>query len=209
MSKYFYAIIVAVILFILMIQTSQAVGLYKKPEFRGRVIDAETRQAIEGAVVVVLYEKWEFGGPGGGNTLPMDAKEILTDKNGDFYFPSYKTIISSLSKVSDVSFIIFKPGYMSVTRIKGLQIPEERYFTIEKDKLGKESEIKYINRWGRTNTYKGPLGLVKLKKAKTKEDFIQGSPGAPSANFRSNRLPLLFKAINEDRKNRGLEGEIK
>ena len=44
---------------------------YSKPEFRGRVIDAETKQPVEDAVVVVLYEKWEFGGPGGGNTFPI------------------------------------------------------------------------------------------------------------------------------------------
>ena len=31
--------------------------IYSKPEFRGRVIDAETKQPIEGAVVVVLYEE--------------------------------------------------------------------------------------------------------------------------------------------------------
>ena len=30
---------------------------YSKPEFRGRVIDTETKQPVEGAVVVVLYEK--------------------------------------------------------------------------------------------------------------------------------------------------------
>ena len=72
--------------------------LYSKPEFRGRVIDAETKQPIEGAVVVVLYKKWEFGGPGGGNTLPFDAKETLTDKNGEFYFPSYRTVIGPLSR---------------------------------------------------------------------------------------------------------------
>ena len=85
--------------------------IYSKPEFRGRVIDAETKQPIEGAVVVVLYKKWGFGGPGGGNTLPFDAKETLTDKNGEFYFPSYTTIIGPLSRTSRADFIIFKPGY--------------------------------------------------------------------------------------------------
>jgi hypothetical protein len=58
---------------------------YSKPEFRGRVIDSQTKQPLEGVVVVVLYERWRFGGPGGGNTLPMDAKETLTDKKGEFF----------------------------------------------------------------------------------------------------------------------------
>ena len=113
--------------------TSQAFAwlIYNKPEFRGKVIDAETKQPVEGAVVVVLYEKWEFGGPGGGNTLPMDAKETMTDNMGEFYFPSYKTMIGPLSRASEVSFIIFKPGYMAVNRIDKINIPEENYFSIK------------------------------------------------------------------------------
>ena len=46
----------------LLFDFSLFLALYSKPEFRGRVIDAETKQPIEGAVVVVLYEKWQFAG---------------------------------------------------------------------------------------------------------------------------------------------------
>jgi hypothetical protein len=182
--------------------------LYSKPEFRGRVIDAETKQPSEGAVVVVLYEKWEFSGPGGGNTLPMDAKETLTDKDGDFYFPSYKTLIGPLSRVSDVSFIIFKPGYMSINRIEGIKIPDEKYFAIEKDMVGKEGEIKYVNaRFVEpvTKTWKGFMGIVELKKVSPDKAM---PPGGIPANYGARQLPLLYKAINTDRKNRGLKGEV-
>lgn len=197
-------IFIALMLFTLIAVAAQpafAWLVYAKPEFRGKVIDAETRQAIEGAVVVVLYEKWEFGGPGGGNTLPMDAKETLTDKEGEFYFPAYKTMIGPLSKVSEVSFIIFKPSYMSVTRIDGSNIPEEKYFTIEKEKVGKEGEITYIDRWERNWTFKGQLGIVELKKG-------ERDPLTPT-DYRSKELPLLFNALNEDRRNRGYKGELK
>jgi len=178
--------------------------LYSKPEFRGRVIDAETKQPIEGSVVVVLYEKWEFGGPGGGYTLPMDAKETLTDNKGEFYLPSYKTIIGPLSREREVSFIIFKPGYKSITRIDSINIPAERYFTIEEGMIGKEVEIKYVYTQY-ANPYqviwKGFMGLVELKKG-------EKDPLTPT-HYRSVELPLLYKALNEDRRSRGYKGELK
>ncbi len=181
--------------------------LYNKPEFRGGVIDAETKQPVEGAVVVVLYEKWEFGGPGGGNTFPIDAKETLTDKAGDFYFPSYKTLIGPLSRVSNVSFIIFKPGYMSINRIKGIEIPDEKYFAIKQDMIGKEGEIKHVDtRFAEpvTYTWKGLMGIVELKKAKTYDERRKGVPSTPTG-YTAKDLPLIFKAITDDRKDRGLE----
>lgn len=177
--------------------------LYSKPEFRGRVLDAETKQPIEGAVVVVLYEKWEFGGPGGGNTLPMDAKETLTDGKGEFYFPSYKTMIGPLSRESETEFIFFKPGYKSIKYVEGKKIPDEKYFAIGKDMIGKEGEIKYVD----THfvdpypiTWKGLMGIVELKKTKPNESMSCSMP----YNFSEKDLPLFYKAIEEDDIMRGL-----
>ena len=208
MKKSAIFIILTIVVWFAYSTTACAWIYYSKPEFRGRVIDVETKQPVEGAVVVVLYEKWEFGGPGGGNTLPMDAKETLTDKNGEFYFPSYRTMIGPLSKVSDVSFIIFKPGHMSVTRIKGINIPDEKYFAIEKEMVGKEGAIKYID----TNyahaepvIWKGLMGIVELKRVSPEKAM---PPGGIPANFGAQQLPLLYKAINMDRRNRGLKGEV-
>ncbi len=125
-----------------------------------------------------------IGGPGGGNTPTMDAKETLTDKNGDFHFPSYLTLIGPLSRVSEVSFTIFKPDYMSVTRIDGISIPEETYFTIARDKVGTEGMITYVDRWDRKLTFKGSQGIVELKKG-------ERDPSIPTG-FRSNKLPPLI-----------------
>jgi len=198
-------LIIAIILILVLFSSTSAFAwlIYSKPEFRGRVIDAESKQPIEGAVVVVLYEKWEFGGPGGGNTLPMDAKEILTDGKGEFFFPSYKTMIGPLSRVSEVSFIIFKPGYMSVNRIDKINIPEENYFSIKKGMIGQEGEIKYVNTRlydPDTITWKGPLGIVELKKTKPNESMSGSMP----THFSEKDLPLLYKAIEDDDIMRGL-----
>lgn len=87
---------------------------YHKPAFQGKVIDAETKKPIEGAVVVAIYKKYPIiSGPGGGSQSIMDIKEILTNAKGEFYFPSYTTLIQPFSIEGSADFIIFKPGYGS------------------------------------------------------------------------------------------------
>lgn len=179
--------------------------IYSKPEFRGRIIDAETKKPIESAVVVVLYMKWEFGGPGGGSTEPMDAKETLTDKNGDFYFPSYVTMIGPLSRERVAEFIIFKPGYKSITFITGKEISDEIYFAIEKEMIGKEGELKETDPLGDLHAWKGILGVVELEKAKTRKERLDTKPSPPS-DYTSKELPLFIKIINEEGNNLGLKG---
>ena len=87
---------------------------YHKPAFEGQILDAETKQPIEGAVVAALYHKWTIG-LGAGSTHPLiHVKEALTDKDGKFRIPSYTTLIQPFSWSDAVIFIIYKPGYFSV-----------------------------------------------------------------------------------------------
>ncbi|MEK6683280.1 MAG: carboxypeptidase-like regulatory domain-containing protein [Nitrospirota bacterium] len=89
--------------------------IYHKPAFHGRVIDAETKEPIEGAVVVASYLKTTLGPAHSGSSV-FNVRETLTDKAGEFHIPSYTTIIQpfSWSEWSDkVTFIIYKPGYGS------------------------------------------------------------------------------------------------
>lgn len=86
--------------------------IYHKPAFSGKIIDAETKEPIEGAVVVAIYQKEPIiSGPGGGSSSIINIKEILTDKNGEFHISPYLTIIQPLSIEDRVEFIIYKPGY--------------------------------------------------------------------------------------------------
>lgn len=54
--------------------------------YQGKVIDKETLKPIEGAVVVAVWNKWYMPLVSfeGSETKFKDAKEILTDKNGDW-----------------------------------------------------------------------------------------------------------------------------
>jgi len=70
--------------------------------------------------------------------------------------------------------------------------------------IGKEGEIKYVNTRlydPDTVTWKGLMGIVELKKGERYP--------STSADYRSNKLPLLYEAINEDRRNRGYRGDVK
>ena len=88
--------------------------IYHKPPFHGRVIDAETKEPIEGAVVVAIYNAFPIIHlPGGGSDIKIGVQEVLTDKKGEFYVPSYTTIIFPLWARAGVNFVIYKPGYGS------------------------------------------------------------------------------------------------
>lgn len=205
MTKYFYAIIAAFILFISMVQTTQAVGLYKKPEFRGRIIDAETKQPIEGAVAVALYDKSPLiGGPGGPNSYVFHAKETLTDNKGEFRLPAYSTFLIFSEDVF-VMFIFYKPGYMaSYGPMDVKPILMESYFSA--GKVGEVTELEGGTfEKGSYVKWKGPLGIIELKKVSPDKAM---PPGGIPTDYGARQLPLLYKAINADRKNRGLEGEV-
>ena len=207
MNKYFSALIIACLLIISLAQTSQAEWpLYSKPEFRGRIIDSETKEPIEGAVAVALYDKeMLIGGPGGPNSYVYHAKECLTDIKGEFHFPSYFSL-HLISKGDGVRFIFYKPGYMAdygPTKIKPILM--EKYFS--SGKVGEEMEIEGGTfEQGSYVKWKGPMGIVELKKVSPEKAM---APGGIPSDYGARELPLLYKAINLDRRSRGLEGEEK
>ncbi|RLC12807.1 MAG: hypothetical protein DRI57_17305 [Deltaproteobacteria bacterium] len=89
--------------------------VYHKPALRGKVVDAETDEPLEGAVVAVIYSRKIFTYcccifPHS-SVEELSERETLTDMNGMFYIPSYTTVMMPISLGSGMSFSIFKPGY--------------------------------------------------------------------------------------------------
>jgi len=88
--------------------------------FRGKVIDADTKEPIEGAVVVAVW-KTERTTPTATHVDLKDMKECLTDKNGGWSITGPKgradELIPGLSLfipyTKEPQFIVFKPGYCS------------------------------------------------------------------------------------------------
>lgn len=207
-------IILSVLIITIMNATSEAGWLiYHKPDFKGRVIDAETKAPIEGAVVVVIYEKHSLiSGPGGGYSSVIKTKETLTDQKGEFHFSSYTTVIQPNSIEDYARFTIYKPGYGSFPNLQIVPsaltpVDEQVFFSKE---IGSSGELEM---WVKEE--KGPelrmskvtFGLVRLPKLLTREERLRAIPTSPT-DIRSQELPLLFKAINEERKRFGL-GEVK
>lgn len=189
-------------------QTHACWFVYHKPEFKGRVLVAGTDEPIVGAVVAALYWKDSLiGGPGGSIPEVIHVKETLTDAKGEFRLPSYTTITNPNSVESYVHFIIYKPGY---GEFLGAQGPGaltydsiEEFFSKE---IGSTGELEaMVER--RMEKIKVRCGIVELPVLKTKEERLKARPSTP-ADIRSKELPLLFKAINEERRNFGL-GEVK
>ena len=114
--------------------------------YRGKVVDAETGKAIEGAVVFVRFDTLEYGSPGGPNSKYIDSVEVLTDENGEFAIPVHKIRTFKILHRWDPyeTVIIFFPGYgVFPKHPKSLRdhpelehmLPEETYVTIQLPKL--------------------------------------------------------------------------
>lgn len=76
---------------------------------KGKVIDADTGDPIEGVVVLAVWNKI-YPNAAGHTTKFYDAREAVTDKNGEFEIPGIGLKILSL--LDDPSVTIFKAGYM-------------------------------------------------------------------------------------------------
>jgi len=170
---------------------------YSDGPWKGTIIDTETKQPIEGAVVVAIWRK-EYGGPVGPYTYFLDAVEVLTDRDGTFIIPKFwkLNLVPILSWIEGPGFEIFKPGYTAFPG-RGLDY-FGKYFPqsplkVDVDTLGEMFK-------------KGVV--VELMKLKTRKERLDNIPGSPFADVRSEKLPLLFKLINEEGKSLGL-GEVR
>lgn len=198
----------AVLLILLIAASSTFAGgwlIFKKPPYKGKVIDSETKEPIEGAVVVAVYKKTSIGLVES-YTNDINVREALTDKNGEFYIPSYITLIQPLSWGSFSTFIIYKPGYGSFPQSRTyppMGIPSdvlEEYFMGETGKEGelvdvdrtfKESFI--INRWEVT------FGIVELPRARTWLERIESHRGARiNGEIPDSKIPKLRQIVKEE-----------
>jgi hypothetical protein len=195
---------------ILVFTASQACGswlVYHKPEFKGKVIDAQTKEPIQGAVVVVMYTSHPIiSGPGGGSSSVIHVKETMTDVNGEFHIPSYTTLIQPNSFEDVARFLIYKPGYgdfpnnnISPPRRVSLQTIER--FFVEKT-FGKEAEME--TEVGPQTKSKVIYGVVELPKLETKEERLRAVPSTNPGELSPEDIPLLYEAINKERKRFGL-----
>ncbi len=162
-------------------------GAWADGPYRGKVIDAETKAPIEGAVVVGVWRRQP--------ALAMhpkhlfeEAKEVLTDKNGEFTLPGHFSMKSILSPLSEVRFqlYIYKPDYGSFPQFQISPNPKQ-----SDDDLFRLFETH---------------GLVELPKLKTREERLAIiHEGCPSGDIPDDKIQRLIAAMNVDRVALGFE----
>jgi hypothetical protein len=87
---------------------------YTSDPIEAWVVDADTGQPIEGAVVTANWQLVSASLDTGGRKLrQLEVLETTTDKNGRFYFPGFTKINFTLDELreEDPQILIFKPGY--------------------------------------------------------------------------------------------------
>jgi hypothetical protein len=149
--------------------------------YEGRVIDAETGAPIEGAVVLGAWSK-EYLGPGGAVHEFYDAKETITDKNGEFSISGRG--IEIMSNVAPMDVYIFKAGYEYI-----IQGPWESF----KGDLLLKKKI----RW------EGSRAIIPLRKLTLEERKKKRPPARPP--IPDNKMSTFTEEINKERMALGLE----
>lgn len=154
--------------------------------WKGKIIDTETKEPLEGAVVVAFWRRvWRT--PAGGNSYIYEVKEVVTDKEGRFEIPSYTPInlLLLVSYMKGPEFVIFKPGYGS------LQMVLENYL------FGGALESKEMELSGKKyRLTQGTIELPPLKKREEREK-INVSPVGDSKWYWKKQKQFI-KAIREE-----------
>jgi hypothetical protein len=159
--------------------------------WKGRIIDIDTKEPIQGAVIVAVWER-VYRTPAGPNSYLYEAKEVLTDKDRMFEIPAYRPVnlLPLISYMRGPRFIIFKPGYLGL----------EEY-------LDENVVDRVVVLQERLRTYRLSPGLIEIPNLEKREERLRNIPGGPT-DVGAQKLPLLFRAINEERKLLGLKGEV-
>jgi len=148
--------------------------------WRGKVIDAETKRPIGGAVVVAVWHKVKDL-PLGPYTSNIDAIETVTDKDGNFEIPATSFLyIPFLREIKGPYFTIFKPSYGYFPRYAKLKEPHP------------------------VTPFEGISTVVEMTKWKTAEERKQNLLSGDIIGIPRKKYNLLIKAINEESRAIGL-----
>lgn len=154
--------------------------------WKGKVLDVETKEPLEGAVVLIFWER-QFLTPAGRNAYFYDAREAVTDKNGEFELSSYFSInlVPLISYIDDPVFVVYKPGYGSLNRIA-----LGDYLT------GAETKAQDMKLSGKM--FRLAPGVIELPRLKTIEErrSISAAPVGHEKDWEKQKL--LIKAIREE-----------
>lgn len=96
---------------ILLFQTACLYAVRYDATYKGKIVDAETGEPIEGVVVLGEWDR-EYPTPAGAVHKFYDTKETVTDKNGDFEIPGVGLRV--FTNIIPMNVLIFKAGYQHI-----------------------------------------------------------------------------------------------
>lgn len=121
-------------------------GTHEFGPYSGKVVDKETNEPIEGAVVFVRFFT-QTGHFAGTSSYFADAVEVLTNSQGEFAVPVQRLRNTELGHFWDKSgdVMVFKPGYGCYpghreTEVNPPAFPDEAYVIVKLPKLKTEEE---------------------------------------------------------------------
>ncbi|MFQ5916048.1 MAG: hypothetical protein ACE5JS_22980 [Nitrospinota bacterium] len=152
--------------------------LYTGGPYRGQLLDAATRQPLEGAVVLFYWNKDVFGGAGGPVAFFQKAVELLTDKEGRFHIPWFIGMsLNPFAVVQEPKSIFYYPGY--------------------------GSELAEVTPRGGE-----PLRdatVIPMRKLQTREERIRVVAGLPPGGVPDEAMPNLIRLMNIEATALGLQ----
>ena len=171
---------------ILLLMTGCLYAVRYDATFKGRIIDADTGQPIEGVVVLGV---WYLGYPSVAGVVHKyyDAKETVTDKKGEFKISGFGPRV--MSNLEPMNVLIFKAGYMPV------------------DDMGPGVRKTFREEsWSWENVeYDGDRLIIPLKKLTMEERKKQGRPNDPPTEAPLKKVKHMLREIDRDRIERGLD----
>ncbi len=185
MKKKYQVILVITSLIVLVNLTSPASAFFEP--YQGKVIDADTKEPIEGAVVAAIWTREAPYFPSGESVAFKKARETTTDKNGEFSIKPYHHY--SLRPFSELwlRWVIFKPGYGSFPRHPKVK-------------------PKGISPNGLTSKIFRSYTVVEIPRLKTRGERLKSWRSAhPSGIVPNKKIPLLIDALNIEAVRLGLQ----
>jgi hypothetical protein len=171
---------------------AHAAGANYRGPFNGRVVDQDTGQPIEGAVVFV---EWHIKHMMVAESF-FDAKEVLTDKDGHFFIPKNWSFNPWRNIVMNSQIIIFKAGYGHV-QLPGGPLDSTKELAKQVERNTPEQRQAMGPGWHFNIRFDGDMTVFLLKQLSTeKEQYL-------------NRLRLYVEPEVPDAKKRLLMRELK
>jgi hypothetical protein len=160
--------------------------IYWYPPITGTVMDRETGEPLEGAVVATVYDI-RVPGLAGSIAYRLDFKETVTDQEGRFRTPwmfAWRpwSLLAILEK--SPTLVVFKPRYESFVTYNIFEEPRQPQLT-----LGS-----------------GRKCLVQLRKLRTKEEAVKSLGDLPLFQIPQKECPKLYRSASKEWIRLGYDG---